>query len=184
MQEEVEDFWDTWYSSNIMKLVIESQLPLEKQETLVKFLFNVVENKHVKFPDLSLPELPFDHTNLGKLTRYQTIEEKDKLKVYWILPDCQKEYLTKPLSYFSHLLSHEGECSYISYLRKEGLATEIFAGCDHELHLMSDFYVDILLTQKGMQEYEIVLSGLFKYLHTIDEAGPNEKVFDEVKQLG
>ena len=84
------------------------------------------------------------------------------------------------MSYFCHLLSHEGECSFISYLRKEDLATEIFAGCDHELHIFSDFYVDILLTEKGMEMHSTILSSLFKYLKTVDEAGPKDFIFNEI----
>jgi insulysin len=53
------------------------------------------------------------------------------------------------LKYFGHLIGHEGENSLLSYLKKEGLALEISACDDNELEILSDFFVDILLTKKG-----------------------------------
>jgi insulysin len=50
------------------------------------------------------------------------------------------------------LFGHEGENSLLSYLKKEGQAMNLTAGCDHEQGVFSNFYISIGLTQKGLKE--------------------------------
>ena len=82
--------------------------------------------------------------------------DKDELVIYWVLPNCQKEYKSQPLQYLSHLFGHEGKHSILSYLKKEGLALSLQAGCGHELDIQSDFHIRISLTQKGLFNYDEV----------------------------
>jgi insulysin len=51
----------------------------------------------------------------------------------------------------------------LSYLKSEGLANELSAGGDHELWSFSNFYVDIFLTKKGMDNYDKVVEAVFEY---------------------
>jgi len=104
--------------------------------------------------------------------------------LYWVLPYCQDEFKSKPLDYFSHLFGHEGENSVLSYLKKEGLAMELSAGGSHTLNCFSDFFVQITLTKKGLQNYEQVIAAIFKYAQRLAEVGPQEYIFDESAQIG
>ena len=72
------------------------------------------------------------------------------LEVYYILPYVEKEYTTKPLNYFSHLIGHEGENSLLSYLKKEDLATEVMSSADATIGIFSDLTLKITLTEKGL----------------------------------
>jgi insulysin len=63
------NFYEKWYSSNIMKLVISSNLSLEKQEEMVMSKFSAVVNKNVSVPDYKLPLLPWTAENLGQYVR-------------------------------------------------------------------------------------------------------------------
>ena len=101
-----------------------------------------------------------------------------------MLPYCEKEYKAQPLSYFSHLFGHEGENSLLSYLKKEGQAMNLTAGCDHEQGVFSNFYISIGLTQKGLKETNQVLAAVFKYAQRLVEAGPQDFVFDECRSIG
>lgn len=75
---------------------------------------------------------------MGQLSRFRPIKDKSILELYWVLPYVEKEYKTRPLHYFSHLLGHEGENSLLSYLKKEDLAVEIKVSIDAEVGLYSD----------------------------------------------
>ena len=94
------------------------------------------------------------------------------LEITWMLPNCEKEFLTKPLNYFSHLFGHEGENSLMSYLKEEGLAMALSAGCDHELSAFSTLTVEVTLTKKGLENHEAVIAAVFKYAKRLSEAGP------------
>jgi len=76
----------------------------------------------------------------------------------------EQEFKSSPLSYFSHLIGHEGENSLLSYLKAEDYAMELSAGGSHELDCFSDFSVSITLTKKGLANYEKVLDAIFKYI--------------------
>lgn len=67
------------------------------------------------------------------------------------------------MKYHSHLFGHEGENSLLSYLIAEGLALELTSGYDHELWNFSNFYVDITLTRKGLENVDKVTEAVFKY---------------------
>ena len=77
------------------------------------------------------------------------------------MPYLKNEYKSNPLSYYTHLIGHEGENSLLSYLISEGLGNELAAGVDHELWSFSTFYVQVGLTKKGIQLYEKVVEAVF-----------------------
>lgn len=120
---------------------------------MVTDLFITVENKNVKVRDLSQPVMPFIAEDLGTFTRFNAVNDKNTLKVYWALPYCMKEITTQPLSYLSHLFGHEGKNSLLSWLKKEGLAMGLSAGGSHMLNCMSNFSVNVSLTKKGLENY-------------------------------
>jgi insulysin len=184
IREQLLSFHKTWYSANIMKLVVSGKHSLEQLEQWVVAMFSEVENKDVVVPNLGLPKMPYDQDNLGTIQRFKPIQDKDKLMIYWILPYCEKEYKTQPLRYFSHLFGHEGENSLLSYLAQEGYALGLSAGEDHEMGIYSDFYLDIALTKKGLENYEKVAQAVFKYAQRLVETGPQNFVHEECKTLG
>ena len=80
-----------------------------------------------------------------------------------MLPYYEKDFKTKPLFYFSHLFGHEGQNSLLSYLISEGLALELSAYSDNELWTLSSFFIDITLTEKGLESINDVIEATFKY---------------------
>lgn len=72
----------------------------------------------------------------------------------------------------------------LSYLKAEGLANELSAGADHELWSLSQFYVDIGLTKKGLANYDQVIEAVYQYANAIKEAGPQQYIFQENNDLG
>lgn len=184
IRENLLKFHKTWYSSNIMKLVVSGKHSLDQLEKWAVEMFSPVENINVVVPDLGKPMVPFTHENLGTLQAYKPVQDKDQLSIYWILPYCEREYMTQPLRYFAHLFGHEGKNSILSYLKAEGYAMSLSAGEDHEMGVFSDFVVTIGLTKKGLDEYQKVAQAVFKYAQILVERGPQDFIFEECKTLG
>ena len=184
IRESLLGFHKKWYSSNIMNLVLIGKHSLAQLEEWAVNLFQGVENKNVQVPDLSQPIMPFDETNKGIQARFQPIKDKDQIEIYWTLPNYRSEYKSSPLSYFSHLVGHEGENSLLSYLKAEDYAMELCAGGDHELDCFSDFTITITLTKKGLANTDKVLDAVFKYIQRLKEVGPQQWVFEETKKVG
>jgi len=166
-----------------MKLTVSGRHDIEQLEDWVVEKFSAVENKSVEVPDLGSP-VPYPPENLGKLVKFVPVKDKDIITLLWILPYVQKDIKAQPLGYYAFLFGHEGENSLLSYLKSEGLANELSAGGDHELWSFSNFYVDISLTKKGLENYEQVVEAVFQYAKTIRDAQPQEYIYKENNDLG
>lgn len=176
-------FHKKWYSSNIMTLTITGKHDIDTLEKWVSEKFKTVENKNVEVPDLGSPA-PYADENLCKFVRYIPVQDGDIITFNWILPYCEKMFDSKPLNYFSHLIGHEGENSLLSYLVSEGLALELTSGPQHELWAFSVLSCEITLTKKGLENYEKVAEAVFQYCQMLRDAGPQEYVFQEIRDLG
>ena len=83
-----------------------------------------------------------------------------------------QEFKSDPLSYFSHLIGHEGENSLLSYLKAEDYAMDLSAGGSDFLDCMSDFEVNVTLTKKGLANTDKVVDAIFTYIQRLKEVGP------------
>jgi insulysin len=166
-----------------MTMTVSGRHDVDQLEKWVTEKFSPIENKEVVLPDLGQPT-PYPAENLGKLVKLVPVKDKDILTLFWILPYVQKDIKAQPLGYYAFLFGHEGENSLLSYLKSEGLANELGAGGDHELWSFSNFYVDISLTKKGLENYEKVVEAVFEYAKKINLAGPQEYIYSENNDLG
>ena len=127
-------------------------------------MFTPIKNLDVTVPDLSLPQEPFDDSNLAKLIKVKPNQDTNTLIISWDLPDYLSHYLESPFDYFTHLFGHEGKNSLLSYLKQENLAMGVAAGEGYNLKNVDTlFEVEITLTSKGFENYEDVLEAVFKY---------------------
>lgn len=141
-----------------MTLAVTSKHTLDAMQEWVTTKFSEVINKDVVLPDLCSPH-PFPEENRCKLVRFVPIKDEKAMTFIWTLPDFSKDIKGQPLSYFSHLIGHEGENSLLSYLKSEGLATEL--GCYPSHNLFQSFRCSIRLTNAGLDEYEKVIEATF-----------------------
>ena len=167
-----------------MNLVISGKHSLEQLEQWAVSLFSEVENKNVEVPDLTQPIMPFDSSNMGQKVRYKPVKDRDQIDLYWSLPYLRNEFKSSPLSYFTHLIGHEGENSLLSYLKAEDYAMDLSTYCDHNNDCLTDFNTTITLTKKGLANTDKVIDAVFKYIQRLKEVGPQEWVFEEAKKVG
>ena len=92
------------------------------------------------------------------------MKDQDAIDLIWMLPYLGDEWKTLHMGYFAHLIGHEGENSLLSYLKQEGYVMELCAGGYDELDCMSNFYVNITLTKKGLAHTDKVVNSVFKYI--------------------
>jgi insulysin len=137
IREDLLQFHEKHYSSNIMNLVMVGRHPLEDLEKLAIENFNAVENKNVKLIDFS-QEVVYDHDSYGHLIKIVPNKNIKQLNLMWNLPPSVIYWKEKPNSVLSHLLGHEGRNSLLSQLIKEGLATGLNASCSSRIQQSID----------------------------------------------
>eukprot|EP00913_Durusdinium_trenchii_P030577 g28637.t4 len=101
-------------------------------------------------------------------------------------PRTRPDYRSQPLNYLGHLVGHEGAGSLQSFLKQQGLATEVEAGVSEEDFtsnwMCSLFSVDITLTDVGLTAWMEVAQITFLYLAMLRREGPQEWIYEELRR--
>lgn len=119
-------FYNSHYSSNLMKLVVYGQKDVETLSKEVESRFCKVVDKN--YESFRLKESPFGDKVLNKLIKIVPVTDKMTLELIWIIKNKSDNYKSPPSRYVSHVLGHEGKGSLLSCLIAEGLATSLNAG--------------------------------------------------------
>jgi len=181
IREDLLKFYSTYYSSNLMKLVVYGKEDLPVLEKWAEELFSPVPNFDTTLPKIQ--DVPFTRENLGNFWKIAPIKDKDQLDFTWIIDNMDHHYKNNPASYISHLIGHEGPNSLLSYLIDEGYAAELSSGYSTELSLFTKFSISIHLTKKGLHNYKEVCRLVFEYLKMLRDRVPEKRIFDEIKKI-
>jgi insulysin len=174
-------FYEKYYSANQMKLVVLGSGSLDELEALVRPMFSPVPNKSFEHDTIAAPM--FTSSSLPMLVEIEPLATKRELQVAFPINDYRSEYRAKPLAYLGNLVGHEGSGSLLSQLKAEGLAEGLSAGGGVAWRGGGLFSVGVVLTEKGVQNYNRVLELLFSYLAMLREQGPQQWLYSEQAQL-
>ena len=149
---------------------------LEELEAMVRKYFTDIKNKNVKVP--SWPHHPYGDQQPRKVY-VVPVKDLKSLELLFPIPDMQPHYKTKPGSYLSHLIGHEGKGSLLSELKARGWANDLEAWPETAAKGFGFFKVNMFLTQDGQEHVDEIVTLLFQYLQMLREVGPLKWVFDE-----
>lgn len=175
------EFYNTQYSSNIMKLCIIGREPLDLLEQWAFTLFSPIKN--LNLPPPAYPSAPYSHSHLGQLIQTRPVQDIKRLILKFPIPDQSNNYESKPTRYIAHCVGHEGIGSLFHFLKSRRWAVDlnaceinVAAGYDH-------FMIEIILTPAGLDHYEQVLSVIFQYLKLLASSPVHEWLFKELQTM-
>lgn len=178
-QDELKQWYKEHYSANLMHLVIYAKADLDTLEKEVVNIFSAVKNSEVvpKKCEAALlhPE------NMGKLIAITPIQDIQQLEMSWEIPNQDRDVKADRL--IGHILGHEGETSLLSKLKAEGYADGLGAGGFHAGKDQTLFSINVLLTSKGLKEYEKVISRCYEAIASIRLSGIPRYIFNELIDL-
>lgn len=181
-QEELKAWYNTYYSPQVMHLVVYSSLDLETLEKEVTPLFNQVKPKAKTWTACQEPLLTSNTSQ--KMVVISPVQDLQILELTWEIPRFfGREKTLHVHRLISHVLGHEGENSLLAQLKRENLAETLSMGnfrAGHDQCLLS---LSIHLTSKGMQEYRTVIERCFEAIASIRQSGIPRFIFEEVCQL-
>lgn len=179
------EFYNKYYSANLMNLVILWNKPIEYCEKLVTETFGLVENNDVVRKKYN--GKPFNTTKREglcyKLVKSIPINNINKLIFYWQLPNVDKYFKRKPLHYISYLLGHEQIHSAYGVLKKKGLITSLDVSSDEKDDNMCIYNVSIELTDMGYEHVPYIIETVYKYINTIKTKGIKKWIYNEMKTI-
>lgn len=164
-----------------MTLVLYSNLEIEEMEKLANDLFKEVPCKNLG--SVSYKDFPvaYSSENLNKIVKIKSIQNKKKMSFNFYFPSFKEHYKNNPFEMISFLLGHEGDGSLLSVLIKEGLALELGSYPFEVTSYFMFMSFDIILTEKGLQQYEKVIEIVFEYISMMKRNGLPEYLVDELK---
>lgn len=173
------DFHATYYSSNVLKLVILGKEPLDVLQKWVDEKFSPMKNKNLPIP--KFPGAPYQEAQLKKVVKVVPVRDARTLQMIWPLPSVREFYRSKPTRYLAHLVGHESEGSITALLKEKGWANELSAGVSTNYSDFAAFAVTIELTEQGLAQVNDVMLAVFQYIQMLKAAAPQEWIHDEIK---
>jgi len=180
-REELLKFYNKYYSSNIMKLVIYGKESLDDLCNMAVKMFSDIKNIHV-VPTV-FPNETMTKNELNKEMYYKPVKDLRNIDLFFPFKDDVQYYLTKPGHYLSHLIGHESEGSIFYHLKEKGWAQALYAGNMKECKNVSFFSITVELTEQGYEHYKDVIIIIFQYFEMLKQQGSQKWIFDECKTL-
>ncbi|NVK55563.1 MAG: insulinase family protein [Alteromonadaceae bacterium] len=177
---ETVDFYNRYYSANIMKLAMISNRPLDEMKALAAQYFGSIENKNIEDPTVT-EKLDFSVVG-GKRIHYVPNEDVKQLKIDFTIEDNSDQFAYKPNRFLSYLIGSEMPGTPAYQLKAMGLISNLNASASPAMYgNYGSFSIDIDLTDAGMQNREAIVATVMQYIDLIREKGVDEKYFSEIK---
>lgn len=176
-------YYNDCYSANTMRLVVLGKESLDDLTTLVTEKFSDITNKDLP-PKPQYDDIIFTKNELKKQLTAKSVMDMNKLEFTFMIPNDQDdnwEYL--PAAYYSHLIGHESKGSIYYYLNELGLVNSLSCGSYKVCSGSSLFVIECELTEVGLKNYQQVAVHVFEYLKMLKHSGPQEWIFNEIKQM-
>ena len=171
------EFYNRYYSANLMTLVVSAPLSLDELETLVSQRFSEIKNRNSKPFSDAVPL--YTENEIGREIRIKTLKESRQLSLTFPVPPRKKYWREKPLYFIANQIGYEGKGSLLSYLKAEGLADSVGAWIGIDQPEQSTFDIHIDLTLQGLEQKERVIEAVFSYIELIKQSGVQQSLFDE-----
>lgn len=181
IQDELVDFYNQYYSANLMSLVVIGPQSIPELKELVTERFTDIRDFDASAYIDTAPL--FVENSLPKKLEIQTLRQMRQLSLSFPVPSLRDHWRDKPLYYIASLLGYEGEGSLLSYLKSENLATELGAFTAIDLDNEGLFQVSIALTEDGMNDYSRVVTHFFEFVNAIAEKGIDESLYAEERNM-
>ncbi|KAJ2044906.1 metalloprotease, partial [Coemansia sp. S2] len=182
LYEELLKFYNKYYSSDIMKLVVCGNHPLDQLVEWTVSKFSDVKSRGDSV-QRSLGH-PLSAEFLGKVIHVETVNDVHEIDISFPVPDVKAMYRSDPFDYISHFLGYKGEGSIIAYLKQQGWATSLSVGADTAYNYgFYQFTISVSATPEGLEHYEDILRVVFAYVQMLLSSGPQEWVQQEMASM-
>ncbi|HEX5793620.1 MAG TPA: insulinase family protein, partial [Rheinheimera sp.] len=173
-------FYQQYYSANIMKVALLSNLPLAEMEQLASKHFSSIENKNIQQPGVSAE---LDFSQLGaKRIHYVPNQDVKQLRLDFTIRNNSDQFALKPNEFITYLLGSEMPGTPAEQLKSMGLISHLNASATPDLYgNYGSLSIDVELTDAGMQNREGIVATIMQYIELIKRQGVDSKYFSEIQ---
>jgi protease III len=173
-------FYQQYYSANIMKVALISNLPLAKMEKLAKQHFASIKNKNITKPSVTEP---LDFSQLAaKRIHYVPNQDVKQLRIDFTIDNNADQFAVKPNEFVSYLLGSEMPGTPAQQLKAMGLISQLTSSVTPDLYgNYGSLSIAVDLTDAGMQNREGIVAVIMQYIALIQRDGVDSKYFEEIQ---
>ncbi len=177
---ETVEFYNKYYSANIMKVALVSNQPIGVMRKMAEKHFSSIENKKIDKPEVTA-EIDFDKLG-GKRIHYVPNEDVKNLILDFTIENNMNDFRVKPNRFISYLLGSEmpGTPAYV--LKQQGLISSLNTSATPNMYgNYGQFSVTIDLTDAGLKQREKITHVVMAYIDKIRQQGVDKKYFKEIQ---
>lgn len=175
------DFYQQYYSANLMSLVVSGPQSLDELRGLVEMRFSDIANFQAE-PYVDKAPL-FSEEQLPLQLEIQTLRQQRTLSLTFPVAPTREHWRSKPLYFIGSLLGYEGKGSLFSLLKSQQLATGVSAYTAIDLPGQASFQVNIELTDDGLDQIDRITTLFFGYVNLLRQQGLNASLYQEESEL-
>ena len=172
------EFFDKYYSGNIMKVAMVSDRDLDQMEALARQYFADVPNKEVAEPVVT------DQIDMveaaGKLVHYVPLEDQRMLQMDFLIDANDDQFRVKPNQYLAYILGSEMPNTPAARLKELGWASSLgVMASPNGLGNYGTFSIQIDLTEAGMAQRSTIVDMVLGYIELLRTEGIDDRFASE-----
>lgn len=167
------EFYNTYYSANLMKLLIMDNKPIDVMEQYVNKLFGQIKNNNVTISDT--------YGDLFSKRHYVEIIPSlnhNTVTLCWNIPYNYNHKMYRPINFLNYILGRESKGSLYVFLKENTLIKKLNATIIENCgdHLLYTIYIH--LTKKGLDMVDDIINIILQYIVYISQNIVVKDVYD------
>jgi secreted Zn-dependent insulinase-like peptidase len=180
LREQILEFHEKYYSSNIMTLAIITEKDLSEVRDMITPMFESILNKNVTRPfynETSNYVAPFSSEILGNTYYLQGFTDPAKFSMIFQVPSGKAKTAFQPLQFFSFILNHFSANSLHETLIKEALASSLSDSIALQDYVKDLYIVSFTLSPGIDQKVGKIVKHFFQFVSYVRKLADKEKLY-------
>jgi len=183
LRNNIKKFFDDYYSSNIMKLVIISNMLIDDQINIADKYFGTIKNKNVHRKCFGVPMRISMRDKLNRVICYEPYSNSDTLSFVWQFDKIIRYSRYKPLECITEMFENKKDGFLYVFLKKQGLMIDMRGHIPVSFNDAALYVIDIILTNKGFRNIAYIVNCMRNFISSIRDC-EKRNVYDSINLQG
>ncbi len=182
LRQAMQEYYQQYYSANLMKLVIIGNQSIPDLKTLAAKHFLTIPNQNRQIPVVKNAGLTAKE--MGKLIRYKPQQEIKSLYVEYPIDISIHQWSAKLSQFMVDLLKSSEKGTLNHYLQEQQLITNINVVVGPDYYLADGVLrIEFEMTSKGVASPDAVIAATFAYIEQLNSHGISDEYFKQQQFL-
>ncbi|KAA1195263.1 pitrilysin [Photorhabdus heterorhabditis] len=182
LQTELVDFYQRYYSANLMKGVIYGNQSIDKLTQIAVDTFGRIPDRKASVPAITVPAVT--EKEKGIVIHYVPAQPQKALQLEFSIDNNSADFRSKTDEYLGYMIGNRSLNTLSDWLQTQGLAESISAGAEPMVDRNKGiFFIYVTLTDKGLEQRDQVVAAIFTYIHLLKQKGIQKSYFDEIAKV-